>query len=258
MILNCGNLGVNRRNYSFADMCPALKLRRKPPGAHRDRSVTFRIARILRGRYRDFAHHNKRNPLRELIFIVCSVQTQEASYRRTYRAMMAAFATATSLQTASVRMIERLLAPGGLGAIKARQLRAVFDAIASRFGSLTLAPLKRMADNECESFLTSLPGIGLKVARCIMLYSLGRQVFPVDTHCWRIARRLGWVRATQEDRSRCAGADMDRLQAKIPPALRFSLHVNFVSLGREFCLPLSPRCESGCPLRRCCPRKLGA
>lgn len=216
--------------------------------------VAWRLSR----RFRDFAHYNKRNPLHELIFIVCSVQTQESSYRRTYRTLLDAFPTAASLQKASVRAMAKLLAPGGLGMIKARQLRAVFDAIVLRFGRLTLAPLKHMTDGQCEAFLTSLPGVGLKVARCIMLYSLERQVFPVDTHCWRIARRLGWVRATQKDKTRCVDADMSRLQARIPPPLRFSLHVNFVSLGREFCLPANPRCDDGCPLSSICHRRLRA
>lgn len=216
-----------------------------------------RVTKLLRARYGDFAHHNKSNPLHELIFIICSVQTQEASYRRTYRALMTGLPSSASLQKATVRTMARLLASGGLGSIKARQLRAVFEVIVGRFGRLTLAPLKRMEDVECETFLTSLPGVGLKVARCIMLYALGRKVFPVDTHCWRIARRLGWIRATQKDKSRCVVADMDRLQARIPEAYRFSLHVNMVSLGREFCLA-DPRCDSGCPLRSLCPKRLGA
>ncbi len=225
----------------------------------RNRSSKYQVAaKILRLRYRDFDHHNKRNPLHELIFIVCSVKTQEVSYRRAYCALMDRFPTIASLQRASVQAIARLLSPAGLGLIKARQLRAVFDAIMLRFGRLSLASLKHMTDDQCEAFLTSLPGVGLKVARCIMLYSLERQVFPVDTHCWRIARRLGWVRATQKDKTRCVDADMSRLQAHIPPPLRFSLHVNFVSLGREFCLPANPRCDDGCPLSSICHRRLRA
>ncbi|MEZ5304792.1 MAG: endonuclease III domain-containing protein [Verrucomicrobiales bacterium] len=104
-----------------------------------------------------------------------------------------------------------------------------------RFGKLSLADLRRLPDGEVEAFLTSLKGVGKKVARCVMMYSLDRQVFPVDTHCWRIARRLGWVRPTQKD-GHCSERDMDRLQERIPPARRYSLHVNMVSLGRGFCL----------------------
>ena len=64
------------------------------------------------------------------------------------------------------------------------------------FGRPTLAPLKRLSDMEVEGVLLSLPGVGVKVARCVLLYSLRRDVFPVDTHCWRVTCRLGWVNWT--------------------------------------------------------------
>ena len=69
--------------------------------------------------------------------------------------------------------------------------------------------------------------------------------------CAPIARRLGWVRPTQKDKH-CAPRDMDRLQSKIPPELRYSLHVNLISLGREICTK-TPRCEE-CPIAAWCPK----
>ena len=83
-----------------------------------------------------------------------------------------------------------------------------------------------------------------------MLYSLGHEVFPVDTHCWRISQRLGWIRSTSRD-GVCSKRDMDRLQEKIPAKLRFSLHVNMISLGREICIDGRPRCNL-CPLKQLC------
>ena len=132
------------------------------------------------------------------------------------------------------------------------ELLELFDIIVAKFGEPTLKPLRKMSDKDAEAFLLSLPGVGKKVARCVLMYSLGRQVFPVDTHCWRIARRLGWVRPTQKDKH-CAPRDMDRLQSKIPPELRYSLHVNMISLGREFCSQAAPRCDE-CPISAWCPK----
>jgi len=130
-------------------------------------------------------------------------------------------------------------------------IRKICAELKRRFGEVTLAPLRRMADQECEALLTSLPGIGTKVARCVMMYSLGRKVFPVDTHCWRVCRRLGWVRSTSSD-GVCSRGDMERLQQRIPAELRFSLHVNLISLGREFCVAKGPRCWV-CPIADLCP-----
>lgn len=210
------------------------------------------VHEILRERYRDWDHHNRCNPLDELLFILCSTRTQEDGYRGTYAALKQEFPTFEALAEAPARYIARPLAPGGLQRQKSRAIREICNRIMAHFGRLSLAPLRDMSDGECEAFLTSLPLVGKKVARCVMMYSLGRAVFPVDTHCWRIARRLGWVRSTQRD-GHCSDRDMDRLQTKIPAELRFSLHVNFLSLGREFCGGQSPRC-SECPLGGVCPR----
>ena len=210
------------------------------------------IGRVLRRRYGDFDHYNKRNPLDELIFIICSVQTAEVSYKRTFRALRDEFKTFDRLNEAPAEYLARPLKPGGLSEQKSKSLRKTFDAITETFGRLTLSPLRDYDDAACEAFLTSLPSVGKKVDRCVMMYSLDRQVFPVDTHCWRVARRLGWVRPTTSD-GHCSERDMDRLQAKIPPSWHFSLHVNFISLGREFCTANNPKCTQ-CPLRNHCRR----
>ncbi len=208
----------------------------------------------LKYRYRDFNHHNLKNPLDELLFIMCSTKTGEASYRSTFRALKETFPTHLHIAEAPAEYIARPIASGGLSNQKSKAIRNLLDIIVVRFGEPSLKALRAMGDEEAEEFLLSLPGVGRKTARCVLMYSLGRQVFPVDTHCWRIARRLGWVRPTQKDKH-CAPRDMDRLQTKIPPELRHSLHVNMISLGREICTPRAPKCEI-CPIAKRC-RKIG-
>lgn len=211
-----------------------------------------RVAAALTRRYHDYAHRNRRNPLEELLFILCSIQTNEALYRESFQVLMKAFPRFSLLAAAPEKQVATVLARGGLSRQKARAITGIAREITRDFGRLTLAPLKLMSASECEGFLTSLPGVGKKTARCVMMYSLKMPVFPVDTHCWRICWRLGWVRPTRGNKS-CSPRDMDRLQAMIPPALRFGLHVNMVSLGREVCIPSSPNCSS-CPISRYCRR----
>jgi len=215
-------------------------------------SSVFDVAAALKTRYRDFNHYNLKNPLDELLFIICSTKTGEASYRSTYRSLKETFPAHYQIAEAPAEYIARPIVSGGLSNQKAKAIRDLLDIIMEKFGEPSLKSLHKMSDEEAEDFLLSLPGVGKKVARCVLMYSLGRQVFPVDTHCWRIARRLGWVRATQKDKH-CAPRDMDRLQSKIPPELRYSLHVNMISLGREICTPSSPRCNE-CPISALCPK----
>lgn len=215
-------------------------------------STVIDVAAALKNRYRDFDHYNLQDPLDELLFIICSTKTGEASYRNTYQSLKVAFPTHLRIAQAPAEYIARPIVTGGLSNQKSKVIRNLLDIIMAKFGEPTLRPLSEMNDEDAEKFLLSLPGVGKKVARCVLMYALGRQVFPVDTHCWRIARRLGWVRATQKDQH-CAPRDMDRLQSKIPPELRYSLHVNLISLGREICTPTTPRCDE-CPISAWCPR----
>ena len=215
-------------------------------------SAIGNVAAALKNYYRDFNHYNLKDPLDELLFIICSTKTGEASYRSTFRSLKETFPTHLHIAEAPAEYIARPIVSGGLSNLKAKSIRVLLDVIVAKFGEPTLKPLRKMNDEDAEAFLLSLPGVGKKVARCVLMYSLNRKVFPVDTHCWRIARRLGWVRPTQKDKH-CAPRDMDRLQFKIPPELRYSLHVNMISLGREICIPTAPRCNE-CPISAWCPR----
>lgn len=202
------------------------------------------VAQLLKQRYLDFPHYNKRNPLDELLFILCSVTTTEPVYLRTYRALKRAFPRHSDLAKASVTKIAKVIFEGGQYYQKAVAIKTIIQMLSKQFGRPTLAPLRKMPNAECERFLTALPRVGKKVARCVMMYSLGRHVFPVDTHCRRIAQRIGWAPQKRFNE--------DILQEAIPTHLRFSLHVNLISFGREFCRAV-PLCEK-CPLSKYCLR----
>lgn len=216
-------------------------------------SATARVARALKDEYKDFAHHNKKNPLDELFFILCSVKRSEKVYLEAFKSLKQNFPRYELLTTASVKKISKAVAWGGLQNQKASSAKEIVKCLIESFGRPTLAPLKKMSDEECERFLTGLPGIGKKAARCVMLYSLDRQVFPVDAHCWRITSRLGW-NGNGRNNSYPSDTAVDYLQDLIPPALRFSLHVNMVSHGRKICTARSPRCGN-CVINGFCQQK---
>lgn len=205
-------------------------------------SVT-EVAEILQKKYRNFIHHNKRNPLDELLFIICSIKRSEKVYLASFKALKRAFPSHKALLEAPTHEISSILASAGLQNQKALMIRQTLVAITEQFGRPTLNPLKKMSDAECEQFLLGLHGIGRKVAHCVMMYSLGRQVFPVDSNCWRISCRLGWMKSSPKSNGYCSDKEMTLLEAKIPSHLRFSLHVNMVSHGREICKVQNPYCH---------------
>ena len=202
--------------------------------------------RRLAQRYGNPRHGNKRNPLDELVYIVLSTRTSEAVFRAIYRDLKKAFPSWDDVHSRRVGEFHRILAPGGLSSLKAYQLLSIFSTLRREFGRPTLAPLRAMPDDDAERFLTSLPGVGKKVAKCVLMYSLDRQVLPVDVHTHRVAVRLGLAAKLRPDTSQ------DLMEAQVPPELRYGFHVNAVAHGRVVCLPRKPMCEA-CVLRECCP-----
>ena len=90
--------------------------------------------------------------------------------------------------------------------------------------------------------------MGPKTAACVLLFSLDRPFFPVDTHIHRLAIRLGLVppKAT-------AIAAQAALQDAITPADVYPVHMNLIRHGRHVCRARRPR-GSACVLADRCPR----
>lgn len=119
------------------------------------------------------------------------------------------------------------------------------------FGRATLAPLRTMTDGEAEAFLVSLPGVGAKVAKCVLMYSLEREVLPVDVHVHRLATRLGFKTKKRADTSQ------ELIEQAVPPRLRYGFHVNALAHGRAVCRPRTPRCNA-CVVSAWCQHKEAA
>jgi endonuclease-3 len=139
----------------------------------------------------------------------------------------------------------------GLAEVRAPRLLAILRRLQADRGELSLDFLARETVPAAQRYLESLPGVGPKTAACVLLFAFGRAVFPVDTHVARIARRLGWApdRASPE-------AIQALLGPRVPPSLRYALHVNLIAHGRATCRARNPRCP-GCPILRLCPTGRG-
>jgi endonuclease III len=100
--------------------------------------------------------------------------------------------------------------------------------------------------DEALTYLQTLPGVGPKTAACVLLFAIGQPAFPVDTHVWRVSRRLGLIgpRVTAE----AAHEVLDRL---IPLEWRHTMHVDLIRQGRQICHAQRPECPR-CPLRSEC------
>jgi endonuclease-3 len=150
-----------------------------------------------------------------------------------------------ALPNAPVRAVRSVLKPAGLSNIKARQLRGAIAKIVKDFGRCDLRQMRTWPESEVEEYLIGLPGVSEKVAKCVMMYTLGCSVLPVDTHVHRIASRLGWTKRRRADQSQ------SELEELVPRDRRYAFHVDCIAHGRTVCRPTTPACSSCCIRRYC-------
>lgn len=171
--------------------------------------------------------------------------TTGPSYERVYDRLEATLDDWQNLLEIPTQELTSIIADAGLATQRAERLKGIAYRLEADFGRVTLDPIIEEADEAVLDYLTTLPGIGVKSAKCVMMYSLGRQVLPVDTHTARLAHRLGLINSKD-----LVSADRELVDV-VPPTARYGFHVNAVAHGREVCRAIRPRCGA-CVLRRLC------
>ncbi|AIZ44597.1 hypothetical protein QR90_05065 [Deinococcus radiopugnans] len=209
------------------------------------------LTRMLQAMYPERDLGNHADPLDELVYIMISRRTREGAYQDVFRRLKARFPDWGEMAQAEVDEIHTITGMAGMGIQRAADLRQALGMIHAEFGQYSLDALHGWTDARAEAFLTTLPGVGPKTAYCVLMYSLGRAAFPVDTHTLRVLARIGVFREAGLD---LTGVDHKRGQTiladLIPPELRHSLHVSLVLHGRDVCQP-RPRCGE-CAVRNMC------
>lgn len=171
--------------------------------------------------------------------------TASMSYERVYDRVKSKVPDWELLIEIPVSKLESLIADAGLHRHRAIRLKQIAKRLVEDFGEVSLDTLFEFDTKRAQEYLMSLPGIGVKSAKCVLLYSLDRQVLPVDTHTARVAYRLGLVSSNQP-----LAVDK-QLPVVVPPNLRFDFHVNAVVHGRAICKARAPSCDN-CVLYSLC------
>lgn len=204
------------------------------------------IAERLHDAYGSPTHGNKSDPLDELVFIVLSQMTTHQSFNRVFDRLKARVPGWEQVMTMQQRTLQALIKDAGLSRQKAPRIQALIRRVVGDYGRADLSTLRDMSSRAAEKYLCSLPGVGLKTAKCVLMYSLSRPVLPVDTHVWRVSRRLGLVDVDVQYED-----VHQELERAVPPRARFRLHVNAIVHGREVCKAKRPQC-SQCVVKELC------
>lgn len=208
----------------------------------------LQISRLLGERFgRPDRSAHETDPVRNLILTILSQNTTDRNRDRAYASLTDRFPTLPRLAAAAPAAVEEAIRVGGLAKAKANAILSALARMKRERGAHTLDHLREMPLPEARAYLTSFPGVGVKTANILLLFSFGKEAFPVDTHVLRVTRRLGLVPAS---------ADLARaallLEPHVPPGEHMPLHLNLIRLGREICRARRPL-HAECPLLPGCP-----
>ena len=205
---------------------------------------------VLGGQYGPVEWGPRYDPASELVSTILSQHTSDVNSHRAFASLMDRFGSLDAVADAPADEIEESIRMGGLAKVKAPRIKEVLQRVREMVGNYDLSFLAEMPLPEAKAWLMDLPGIGPKTAAIILCFSLGMPAMPVDTHIYRVSKRLGLI-----GRKISAEAAHDILEPMVAAEDVFAFHVYLIQHGRAVCKAQRPRCErcvlaSGCPSRR--------
>lgn len=204
------------------------------------------VFHILNETYGRPAWRSHGPPLDELIGTIISQATADINTERAFAELTARFPDWESVMNAPPEDVIAAIRSAGLSNTKGPRIQEALRHIYRERGELSLDFLADMPLEEAMAWLTAIEGVGPKTASIVLLFSLGRPAFPVDTHVHRVSGRLGLIppRLNAEQ----AHAFLAELGA---PETYYPMHINLIRHGREICRARRPQCHL-CPLQDWC------
>ena len=189
-------------------------------------------------------------PLDELVNTILSQNTNDRNRDVAFTRLRQRFPTWEAVRDAPLDELIDCVRPAGLGNQKGARIQQVLRQISAERGSLDLSFLAQLPDCEALAWLTRFKGVGPKTAAIVLVFSLGKPAFPVDTHVYRVSGRIGL---------RPAEISVEQAHAYLSgvfqPAQYGPGHLLLIRLGREICHARKPACPT-CPLAAICQKNI--
>ena len=185
-------------------------------------------------------------PLDMLIATILSQNTNDKNSHRAYLNLRKKYPHWNDLLHTSVRRIAKDIRLAGMANQKSVHIKKILKIVRERYGKVDLSALKKKSNEEIIAELTAFNGVGVKTASCVLLFSLGRDAFPVDTHVHRICNRLAFIPKTASPEK-----TFEAMKHLVPKGKGYSFHTNLIRFGRKICRAHRPLCGI-CPVYNEC------
>ncbi|MCX6005173.1 MAG: endonuclease III [Chloroflexi bacterium] len=205
------------------------------------------ILNLLVQSYGDRIWQKRLEPVGELVLTILSQNTSDTNSHRAFKSLVDTFGVWEKVAAADTTQIAAAIRAGGLASAKAKYIKSALLELKQETGNFNLLFLKKMDIYAAREWLVRLPGVGMKTASCVLLFSLGMPAFPVDTHVYRVTQRLGII-----DRKTTVDAAHLELERLVPPQNIYRCHVLLIEHGRNVCKAQRPLCLA-CILKDICP-----
>jgi len=179
---------------------------------------------------------NFNNPFELLVSVVLSAQCTDKKVNEVTIELFSKYPTAEKLSKAKISTIEKIIKQVNYYKTKSKHLINLSNLIIDNYSGQIPYEM---------SELIKLPGVGNKTAS-VVLGELGKAyTFPVDTHVFRVSKRLGIADGKN------VKIVEDQLKQNIPKKLWRPFHHYLILHGRRVCDARKPNCTE-CTLNKIC------
>ena len=179
------------------------------------------------------------SPFEQLVGSLISARTRDETTTRICLRLFEAARTPEQILALGEDELARLLAGSAFAEAKARDIREISRRIIEEWGGEVPDSLEA---------LTSLRGVGPKIAALTLAVGFGRPAIAVDIHVHRIVNRWGYVSASTPEKTMLALAEI------LPERYWIEINERLVPFGKSICTGSRPRCST-CLLLSMCRRR---
>ena len=177
-------------------------------------------------------------PFQLLIATVLSAQTTDKKVNQVTEKLFNEYPDIDSMMELTTDEIENKIRILGLYKNKSKNIYKIIRKLKDKYNSQVPADMKK---------LTDLPGVGRKTASVVLAEAFNIPAFPVDTHVYRVCRRIGLT-----DKSTPDGVS-DNMMKILPEKMWIRTHHTLIAHGRNICTARNPVC-SECSIEKYCKK----
>ena len=204
------------------------------------------IAEALTQVYGELDWSRNQDGMDELVSCILSQSTNDTNRDRAFARLKSNYESWEAVRISDLDELVEVIRPAGLANQKAPRIQDVLAAIYQKAGEYSIDFLDQMSIDDAKDWLVSLKGIGPKTAAIVLCFAYGRPAFPVDTHIYRVSKRIGFL-----PEKLSANDAHPVMEAMVPATDYYQFHIQLIQHGRDTCHARKPSCELCCISAHC-------